>query len=286
MTLAGLAVDLMPARQDGHILSGMPLVRRDIVDASMLVLMVVPVDEAMDPVAGSDDVVKALPGEVRDVFAGPEQGLDKGVVVTDPGSAERGGDAELTEHHLDRLTLDHAAVVTMQYQRLTRAALLPNGLLDQVAGVDGALVLVYLPAHDLAAIQVHDHVQEEEPSPHRRRQPGDIPTPDSVGCGRTVRDRRLGNRGLASPPTMVLLILVPQDAIEGRLRGQVHPFVGQGRDNLPGRPGSVLRRVADGQNRCPFFWRQGVGRERSDRLRASVRAHLALLGPALVRSGR
>ena len=70
MTLAGLAVDLVPPRQDGLVLSGMPLVRRDVVDTPMLMLMVVPVDEAMDPVAGSDDVVKALPGEVRDVFAG------------------------------------------------------------------------------------------------------------------------------------------------------------------------------------------------------------------------
>ena len=65
------------------------------------------------------------------------------VVVTYPGWAERGGDAE---HHLDRLALDHTAAVTIQHLRLSSAAFSPDRLLHQVAGVDGALV--HFPVYD------------------------------------------------------------------------------------------------------------------------------------------
>lgn len=126
MALTGLVVDIMTPRQYGHILSGMPLMGRDVVDAPMLVLMVVPGHEGQHPVARCFQAGKAGLGEVRNVLAGSEQRLDKGIVVADPRPAEQGRDTELAQHHLNRLTLDHAAIVTMQYERLANAAFLPH----------------------------------------------------------------------------------------------------------------------------------------------------------------
>src|SRR6056297_1887605 len=118
MALSCLLVDGVTPRQNGYILSSVSLMRRDVVDASMFVLMVVPGNKGQHPVPRYLKAGKAALGEVRDVLAGPEQRFNEGVVVADPWPAERGGDAELAQHHLDRLTLDHAAVVAMQNQRL------------------------------------------------------------------------------------------------------------------------------------------------------------------------
>ena len=48
MSSSGLLIDLVTSLQDGHILSGMPLVRRDIVDGPILVLMVVPTPVSLE----------------------------------------------------------------------------------------------------------------------------------------------------------------------------------------------------------------------------------------------
>src|SRR5699024_18430 len=286
MPLSRRLIDGVPLGQDLDVLPGVTLVRRDVVDAAMLVLMVVPVDEVTDPLARGLERGKASLGEVRHVFAGPEQRFDEGVVVADPRSAERSGDPELAEHDLHRLALDRAAVVAVKDQRISDAAFLPDGALDQIAGVHGTLVLVHLPAHDLAAEQIHDQVQEEEAAADIARQPGDVPTPHGVGRISAVSRWRSGRCRVASTSTMVLLVLIIEHAVEARLRSQVAALVSQLRHDLAGRHGSVLGLVADPYNLLPLFGLERVRWQRACRLRPSVGAHSAICRPALVCAGR
>ena len=49
----------------------------------------------------------------------------------------------------------------MQHLRSVNAAFLPDGLLNQLAGVNSAFVFMHFPAHDLAAVQIHDQVRKQ-----------------------------------------------------------------------------------------------------------------------------
>src|SRR5690625_3254872 len=252
----------------------------------MLVLMVAPVDEVTDPLARGLERGEAGLGKVRHVFAGPEQRFDEGVVVADPRSAERGGDPELAEHDLHRLAFYRTAVVTVKHQRLSGAALLPDGALDQVAGVHGTLVLVHFPAHDLAAEQVQDQVQEEEAAADGGWQPGDVPAPNGVGCIGAMSGRRPGHSGWLGAAAMMLLVLVIQYTVKARLRGQVAAFISQLRHDLARRHGGVLGLVADRHDGLPLLITQGVRRQRTNRLRPPVGTDTATRRPALVGARR
>src|SRR5699024_3032217 len=157
--------------------------------------------------------------EVRHVLAGAEQRLDEGVVVTDSRTAERGRNTELAEHGLHGLALERAPVIAVQHERLIDAALLPDRLLDQVTGVHSALAFMHFPAHDLAAEQVQDQVQEEEAAADFAWQPSDVPTPNGVGCIGAMSGRRPARSRLFGTSTMVLLVGIVQDSIVSRLRG-------------------------------------------------------------------
>lgn len=67
----------------------MALLRRDEVDLAVAVLRVVPAHEAVYPAAGLFQRGKATRRPVVLVFQHPEQGLDKGIVIADPGPAVR-----------------------------------------------------------------------------------------------------------------------------------------------------------------------------------------------------
>ena len=60
------------------------------------------------------------------------------------------------------------------------------GSLHEIPGLHTALGLMHLPAHDLAAVQVDDQVQEIELTANRPGQPGDVPAPHRVGLVSSV----------------------------------------------------------------------------------------------------
>ncbi len=71
----------MPRGQDRVILTGVTLRRRDIADATVPVLVVVPLHERHGPFTGGFQICKAPYRELRSILGGAEQALGKGVVV-------------------------------------------------------------------------------------------------------------------------------------------------------------------------------------------------------------
>jgi len=90
MAISGGLINGVPLGQEFHVLSSMALLRSNVVDSAMRTLMVVPADKVSYPLERGDAGLRA----VRHVLASAEQRLDEGVVVADPRSAERGGDAQ------------------------------------------------------------------------------------------------------------------------------------------------------------------------------------------------
>ena len=93
---------------------------------------------------------------------------------------------------------------------------------NQLRGQLTGLTLMNLPGHNLATVEIQDQVEVIKQTPDRSRQPCDIPTPHLIGAAGTV-----GTQGLVlwcfTATSVVLLLCLPQDPVEGRLRGQITP---------------------------------------------------------------
>jgi hypothetical protein len=146
-------------------LSFLSPVRGDEADGAVLVLVVVPVHEVLDPGLGCLDAVEGLGGVLRAVLDGPEQGLRVGIVVADTGSAVGGPDREVVEHSKQRRGGHGRAAVRVEHEALG-AALSQRGLHHQARGVGAELGGLNGPADDLAAPDVEGHVQVEELPAH------------------------------------------------------------------------------------------------------------------------
>ena len=86
----------------------------DEADRAVAVLVVVPVHQAIDPVAGGGEVGKGLQRIGGAVFEGFEQRFRVRVVVADRRSAEGGHDAEALQGGQHRRAFHRAAIVGMQ----------------------------------------------------------------------------------------------------------------------------------------------------------------------------
>src|SRR5215203_2208748 len=198
-------------------------------------LVVVPADETGDPA-----LRVLLAGEtrcrpVRPVLAGAEQGFGERVIVADPRSAVGGDDAEPLEGGLHGSALHWAAVVGVQDERAREAALGPDRTAHELGGQLGSFALVDLPADDLAAVDVEDQVEVEEPAPDRAGHPGDVPAPDLAGAAGAVAGRRWATRRRLGPAAMVLLTVGPQDAVDAGFRGEITALVCEAGHDLAGR---------------------------------------------------
>ena len=96
-------------------------------------LVVVPPEEGPAEVGGRVDVGEAA-GETGVILERLEIGLQKGVVATDPQSAEQAGDAEVCEELGDALARHGRSAIGVQGQGLRLYVLLEAGLLDETAG--------------------------------------------------------------------------------------------------------------------------------------------------------
>jgi hypothetical protein len=121
---------------------------------------------------------------------------------------------------------------------------------DEGGGEVRRLALVDLEAHDLAAVDVHDEIQEEELAADDGGQVGDVPAPDLVGPG---GDMLLGPRdGWPGAFAMGELLFVVQHAIDGRHGRHALAAHDEPRDDLLGREILKFRRVGDPEDRRPF----------------------------------
>src|SRR4051794_2500943 len=226
----------------------------------MAVLGIVPADETGDPA-----LRVLLAGEprcrpVRPVLAGAEQGFGERVVVADPRPAVGGDDAEPLERDLHGGAFHRAAVVGVQHEGTRAAALGPDRLAHESGGEFGAFALVDLPADDLAAEDVEDQVEVEEPAPDRAGHPGDVPAPDFAGAAGAVAGWRLATRRRLGPAAMVLLTVGSQDAVETGFRGEVAALVREAGHDLAGRQALEGLAVAGVQHGPAFLLRQLVAR--------------------------
>jgi hypothetical protein len=76
---------------------------------------------------------------------------------------------------------------------VTHHALDVAGLREQRTRRRTALLVVDLPADDLAAVQVDDQVEVEEQPAHQGRQVGDVPDPHPVRAAAFLQAGELGN---------------------------------------------------------------------------------------------
>src|SRR4051794_27829794 len=202
--------------------------------------------------------------------AGPEQGFGERVIVADPRPAVGGDDTEPLEGGLHGGALHRAAVVGVQDEGAGEAALGPDRLAHEIGGQLGALALVDLPADDLAAVDVEDQVEVEEPAPDRAGHPGDVPAPDLAGTAGAVAGRRWATRWRLGPAAMVLLPVGSQDAVEAGFRSEVAALVCEAGHDLAGRQALEGLAVAGVQHGPAFRLRQRVARCRPRRRRAAV----------------
>lgn len=74
----------MPLREQRTIVSSMTLRWSDIADATMAVLMIIPVDKEACPLPRGTEITESSGRERRLILRGAEQRLDKGIVVAHP----------------------------------------------------------------------------------------------------------------------------------------------------------------------------------------------------------
>ena len=109
-----LLVERMASLQDGAVLTGMPVCRADVADATVAVIVVVPTDERTRPRAGLLEVREALHRELWSVLRRAEHRLDEGVVIADARAGVGGCQTEPVHHGQDRSGLERRAVIPVQ----------------------------------------------------------------------------------------------------------------------------------------------------------------------------
>ena len=152
---------------DLHSLATVTLLRRDELDATVAVLVVVPGDERCHPLTGLIFGGEGFAGVVRPVFHRAEQRFGVGVVVGDPWPGERPEHAQLFQPAFQRGCAHGVAVIGVQDQRLLSALADPLSQAspaDQIRCNGWILSLIHIPGHDLAAPDV-DHQVEVKPDP-------------------------------------------------------------------------------------------------------------------------
>src|SRR3954454_12430404 len=259
-----------PALEECAVLACVPGVGRDEADRAVAMFLIVPSHETGNP------ALRVLPaGEprcrpVRPVLAGAEQGFGERVVVADPWPAVGGDDAKPLEGGLHGRALHRAAVVGVQDKRAGEAALGPDRLAHEIGGQLGSFVLVDLPADDLAAVDIEDQVEVEEPAPDWAGHPGDVPAPDLAGTAGAVAGWRLATRRRLGPAAMVLLTFGSQDAVEAGFRSDEAALVCEAGHDLAGRQALEGLAVAGVQHGPTFRFPQLVARCRPRRRRAAI----------------
>ena len=168
---------------DLHSLATVTLLRRDELDATVAVLVVVPGDERCHPLTGLIFGGEGFAGVVRPVFHRAEQRFGVGVVVGDPWPGERPEHAQFFQPAFQRGCAHGVAVIGVQDQRLLSAladSLSQASPADQIRCNGWIFSLSNIPGHHFAAPDI-DHQVEVEPDPaHGGGEIGDVPTPELV----------------------------------------------------------------------------------------------------------
>ena len=162
---------------NGICLTVMDLIWRHQADAGMVMLLIVPVEEAAAERLSILDAAEAL-WELRLVFHGFEVAFRERIVVGGVRAAVRFGDAEIGEQEGGGLGFHGTATVGMQCQLAGRCGMLGGGVLEQRHEQRGAFSVSDAPANDSAAENIDDDVEVEVRPFGWPHQLCDIPGPD------------------------------------------------------------------------------------------------------------
>src|SRR5665811_1453167 len=114
MACFGLKVQLMASGQDVCIFSSMPLCRTDILNTTVTMLKVIPMNEVHGPSASSFKSFKPLDRKLGTILGRPEQRLRVGVVIAHPWTGIRRFDPQPLQHAQHRRGLECGAVIPVQ----------------------------------------------------------------------------------------------------------------------------------------------------------------------------
>ena len=145
---------------NGFGLSIMDLIRRHQAETGVVMVLIVPGEEAAAELFGVLDAAEAA-GEFRLVFQGLEVGLGERIVIGGVRPAVRPGDAEVGQHQGGGLGLHRPAAVGVEGQLAGRHGVLGEGVMEQRLEQGGALGIGDAPADDPAAEDAEDDVQVE-----------------------------------------------------------------------------------------------------------------------------
>jgi len=173
--MSGLLIHHVASGKERRVLPGMPRGRRDKLDATVAMLVVVPAHERQDPRPGGLQRGKPLGRICRPVFTGPEESFRERIVIADSWPTVRGHDPQALQRGAERRPFHWAAVVGMQDQRLQEPSVRHDRPVHDRRGMLAGFLFEDLPADDLATIEIENQIEVEEQAFDRARQPCDIP---------------------------------------------------------------------------------------------------------------
>ncbi len=172
----------LPGGVYGVGLTVMDLVGGHQADAAVVMILIVPVEEASAEVFGLLGGFEAL-WEFRLIFQGFEVGFREGVVVGRVGSAMGFGDAQVGEHHGGGLGFHRGAPVGMQGELAGGHVVPGDDVLKQLLEQAGVFGVRDTPSDDAAAEDVDDDVEIKVGPLNGAHQLCDVPGPHLVGAG-------------------------------------------------------------------------------------------------------
>ena len=162
-------------------LSFSPATLCHVVYAGVVMLLIVPIEEAAAERLGILDAAKAL-WKLRLVLHGFEVAFREGIVVGGVRPAVGSGDAKIGQQQHRGLGAHGTTTVGMQGQLAGRHAMFGDGIVEQRREQGRAFPVGDAPTDDSAAEDVDDDVEVEVRPFRRPHQFRDVPRPDLVGC--------------------------------------------------------------------------------------------------------
>jgi hypothetical protein len=136
------------------------LVGRHQADAGMVVVLIVPIEEAAAERLGVLDTAETL-RKLRLVFHGFEVAFRERIVIGGVRPAVGFGDAEIGEQQCGGLGAHRTAAVGVQSELTFRRRMFGGGIVEQRGEQGGALAIGDTPADDASAENVDDNVEIE-----------------------------------------------------------------------------------------------------------------------------
>jgi hypothetical protein len=171
------------------------LLRRDVVDARMVMLRVIPGKVSFE-IGDGLVVIQESPGIRRGAFDGAEGGFDERIVIGGAGAGKQLGQAVIFTQPLDRLGFHLAAAIIDDFGPLVlgqvQDVLIGQTALQQEPGFLGGLLPVDAPLDGFAGPFIQQQVEVEIHPFLEGHQVADVPTPPLVGPGQFFADRGLG----------------------------------------------------------------------------------------------